>query len=281
MLDFHPVKKSAEHTVSRREDGWPLHRFLSTRLSLSRRKAKSLLDDRRVLVNSRRTWMARHLLRAGDRIRVNAPVTPSAKLKILWRDDSMLVLDKPPGILSNGKDSLEALLRSDPEFSEWLAVHRLDRDTSGCLLFAASPLDKERVVKQFRANTIRKVYQAIVLGRIPTPRASVKTPLEEKKTVTRFEVLDANRTASHIRIDLQTGRTHQIRKHVAELDHPVIGDKTYNAGARIARAYEGVPRQMLHARSIGFRESKSNKEMRVTAPLPADFRRTLRLLRLT
>jgi 23S rRNA pseudouridine1911/1915/1917 synthase len=224
--------------------------------------------------------MARHVLRSGDRIRVNAPAELPQKLRVLWREDPFLVLDKPPGIVSNGPGSLETQLQSSHEFMDWRAVHRLDRDTSGCILFAASLRDKEAIVKQFRSNSIRKIYHAIVTGRTSSSRTSLKAPLEEKKAVTRFEVLDSNRLATHIRVELRTGRTHQIRKHMASMGHQVVGDKTYRAGSPIDAEFQSVPRQMLHAQKFGFIHPETGKEIRVAAPLPPDFRRTLKSLRL-
>jgi len=224
--------------------------------------------------------MARHVLRSGDQIRINAQAEISPKLRILWREDPFLILDKPPGIVSNGPGSLETQLQSSHDFAEWRAVHRLDRDTSGCILFAESLHDKEAIVKQFRSNSVRKIYHAIVTGRTSSARASLKSPLEEKKAVTRFEVLDSNRLATHIRIELRTGRTHQIRKHMASMGHQVVGDKTYSAGSPIDAAFQEVPRQMLHAQKFGFTHPETKKEYRVAAPLPADFRRTLRSLKL-
>ncbi len=268
------------HTVRGQEDGWGLQKFLAARLALSGRKAKSLLDDRCVLVNRRRMWMARHVVRRGDQILIIEQTELSSKLRVLWMEDPFLVLDKPPGVVSNGPGSLETRLQSEDKFSDWRAVHRLDRDTSGCILFAASLRDKDAIVKQFRSNSIRKIYHAIVTGKTSSARASLKAPLDEKKAVTRFEVLDSNRLATHIRIELRTGRTHQIRKHMAATGHQVVGDKTYSTGSPIGAEFQDVPRQMLHAQKFGFIHPETKKEIRVAAPLPPDFRRTLKSLRL-
>lgn len=264
------------------EQGQSLLGFLASRLGCSRKKAKALLDARVVLVNSRRVWMARHALKHRDMVEVHQGPAPTVitSASLLYEDDDYIVLDKPSGILANGPESAEAALRNLTKIERLTAVHRLDRDTSGCLLLAKTTSAREAAEELFRARSIQKLYHAIVLGRVKADLKRVSRPLEDKTASTAIEVLDANQHASHLKLRLDTGRTHQIRKHLAGLRHPVLGDKVYATGKLAPPVWNSVSRQQLHAASLAFRHPHSGENVRVKAPLPGDFKACLKAMQL-
>lgn len=269
------------------EHGQDLIAFLAAKLSLSRRRAKDLLDRRNVFVNDRRVWMARHTLKTGDSVAAfldaaaPAEAAPApAPLRILFEDGRYLVADKPPGLLSNGTDSLESRLRGQTGRPALRAVHRLDRDTSGCILFAETDDLFSSMVEQFRAGRIGKIYHALVAGTIAVDTV-IEKPLDNLKAVTRLHVLDSNRLASHVQVKIETGRTHQIRKHLAMIRHPVLGDREYGTSGPQNEAYQGIARHMLHAARLEFPDPETGTPIRTESPLPGDIRSVMKRLELT
>ena len=270
--------------VSGAERDTPLIEYLSARLSLSRKKAKQLLDQRVVFVNERRVWMARHLLRKGDTVEIAGAAQPGSRnktIRILHEDDTLLIADKPVGILANGPASAESILRDQTGFPALTAVHRLDRDTSGCLLLAKTPQAADPLIRLFDTHSITKTYHAIVMGEVPATLNTITRPLDGRTAITRIIRLSANRTASHLRLVIETGRTHQIRKHLAGAGHPVLGDRMYLTAALTNPILRAVSRQMLHASKLSFAHPSSGQPVRVHAPLPPDFLHCLRSVRLS
>ncbi len=270
-------------SIQAEESGTHLVDALARHLNVSRKKAKRLLDDRRVFVNRKRIWMARHRMQRGDQVRVLPPPgeDKGTGVRVLYRDADVLVLNKPAGCLSNaGRGSIEARARDQAAGPDLRVVHRLDRDTTGCLLAVLRPELFDAVVEQFRAGQVTKVYQAIVLGRLTRPTGEIHHHIDGKPSLTRYEVLAASELASHVRIQLLTGRTHQIRKHFSALRHPVAGDKRYCTGRLDAPVLRRIPRKMLHAAGLSLPHPATNAPLHVRAPLPADFTRTLNALRL-
>jgi RluA family pseudouridine synthase len=271
--------------VSPAEAGMPLDIFLARRLKTSRKQAKRLLDDRLVFVNRRRVWMARHPLEPKDEVEIQAAVGVNSfkdvPIPILYRDADFVIANKPPGLPANGKRSVEELLRRTLDQPSLEAVHRLDRDTSGCLWFALNAAGRETAVALFKEREVVKTYHAIVEGRVRAEGATITTPLDGQSATTHVQVLSSRPWASHVKILIETGRTHQIRKHLASIRHPVLGDKSYLtrelAGDRLRQA----PRQMLHASGLAFRHPETGQTQRIKAPLPGDFKRMLGALGLS
>jgi RluA family pseudouridine synthase len=271
--------------VSGSERGLALVDYLARRLSVSKKRAKQLLDARAVFVNNQRVWMARHVLQRDDLVEVHAPATPARKaeggLHILYEDNDYVAIDKPPGVLSNGPDSAETRLRKQLDNPRIEAVHRIDRDTSGCLLFAKSPKARDAAVTLFEGQQVKKTYVAIVHGRFPYGLNIIDTALEHLHAVTRVRVLRANDLASFLELRPETGRTHQLRKHLAGVRHPILSDKVYATTPIDHPALRRIPRQMLHAASIEFAHPGTGLHVAVRAREPADMtaaRRDLRLL---
>ncbi|HTO56260.1 MAG TPA: RluA family pseudouridine synthase, partial [Pseudomonadales bacterium] len=254
------------------------------------------------------------VLRSGQHIEIEpAPVTvhsdvrPAAiPLEVLYEDAWLLVIDKPAGLVvhpapGNWQDTLvSALLHrwegrpSDLDPLRPGIVHRLDKDTSGVLLIAKDAATLADLARQFHNREVRKEYLALVWGSLRERRGEVAQPIGRhpvhrkrmsvraggRAAVTRFEVVAHNAAASLLRVWPQTGRTHQIRVHLAALGHSIVGDAVY--GAHNARAAEvGMRRQALHAVSLTFQHPHSGESVCVTAPMPADMQDAYARLRLS
>lgn len=276
-------KMPTQLLVGAGESGLTLARFLAGRLSISAGRAKAVIDQRRVFVNGRRVWMARHRLARGDVITGEfeiEPVRNDLPIRVLHADTSYLIIDKPAGLTSNGPRSAEEVLgRGTPP--RWIrACHRIDRDTSGCLLLALSVDARERAFALFARHAVRKRYEAIVRGRLERKNTIISAPIDNLPALSRVTVLDANPAASHVSITIETGRTHQIRKHLASVGHPVIGDKAYGGGGAVPPAERNVARQMLHAFEISFIHPFTGELVSCRADLPWDMADCLKQFRL-
>jgi RluA family pseudouridine synthase len=266
------------------QTGLTLQDLLAARLGLSRNKAKALLDQRRVFVNGVRVWMAHHTLRSGDQVEVPSPSPPSPAQptwRVLHEDDHLLALDKPAGIETTGPDSAEERLRQVRREPGLRAAHRLDRDTTGCWLVARDEATQARLIERFSRNEVRKFYHALARGFFPDAERTIRNKLDGLEAVTHVKRLDANPDATHLLIRIETGRTHQIRRHLAALGHPILGDTHYAGKQALSPRERSVRRHMLHASEIRLPHPNTNNPLRVVSPLPADFLACLREFGLT
>jgi 23S rRNA pseudouridine1911/1915/1917 synthase len=240
------------------------------------------------------------IVRAGHQVALTEPppekidIEPEAiPLDILFEDDDMIVINKPPGLVVHPgaghreRTLVNALLHHCPNLSGIGGeerpgiVHRLDKDTSGCIVVAKNDHAHRALSQQFAARTVEKVYLALVagkmrrhagkieekIGRHPVHRKKMSVePKRGREAKTEYRVVRALETATLIECRLHSGRTHQIRVHLHHIGHPVLGDKVY--GAKFAKNY---PRQMLHAWKLGFLHPRSNGWKLFEAPLPEDF----------
>ncbi len=270
--------------VTEGETGRLLIDFLAAHRNCSRRKAKNLLDRRTIFVNGRRIWMAHHILKTGDIVDLPehaVPVEPgTVSPPILYQDDNYLIADKPAGILANGPHSLETRLQSSMGMPALTAVHRLDRGTSGCLLFAKNADAQQRMFLLFKDRKIDKIYQALVSGTIREPHFTITKPIAGQTAITEVTVLKTGVPASHLQIAIHTGRTHQIRKHLLTIGHPLLGEYYYASHRAVGALEQRFQRPMLHACRIGFTHPLTGSPVRCEAPLPADFRQGLKWLHL-
>ncbi len=232
---------------------------------------------------------------------LSAPAPELIPLNVVYEDRDVLVIDKPAGLAVHpavGHETgtlVNALLArypylegSDPEGRPGI-VHRLDKDTSGLLVVGKSQRAVEGLKAQFKAQTVRKSYLALVVGHLPVAQGLIDAPVgrhprwRQRFTVrsdgrparTRFTVLETWPGYSLVEARPETGRTHQIRVHFAYIGHPVAGDPVY--GPRKDRL--GVGRQYLHASSLGFRHPVTGQPLEFTSPLPNDLQRALDRLR--
>ena len=282
--------------VGKPDAGKSLQDFLSAWLGVSRRAAKAVIDGRSVWVNRRCVWIARHELKAGDVVELahsalsaarrqaagpKRAIAPEARahVRVLAEFGDFLVADKPAGLLS-GDDprSVEAILRGQLGNANVLAVHRLDRDTTGCLLFARSSEAHAAAVEVFKTRLVKKEYRAIVVGRFEHPHVTVDAPLDGLPAVSHVTREAVGEDASFLRVRIETGRTNQIRRHLSSIRHPVIGDRMFGLKSARDPRLMSVPRQMLHAVALELpHPTEKGETIKAHSPLPADFRATLKL----
>jgi 23S rRNA pseudouridine1911/1915/1917 synthase len=269
-------------TVKYKQEGMRLFEVIATELGISKKKAQAALDAKQVLVNGKRIWMKNHLVKDDDRIEIliedRAPTIPK-KIQILWKDDDYLIVNKPAFLLSNASDaSLEVILQKQEKNKDICAVHRLDKETSGCLIFAKSEEAKAAMIPLFKGRDIIKIYRAVTIGAFPKNWNEIRTDIKGLISTTLVKTLDQNKHTSYLELRIETGRTHQIRRHLADKRYPVLGDKKYaGTGNELSLSQ---PRQMLHAYRLIFPHPKTREAIRVLAPLPPDFKRCLAQLKL-
>ena len=282
-----------------REDKKLLQDFLADSLKLSRRSAKAIIDGRHVWVQKKCVWIARFELKTGDKIEIPSHVVKAAKaqsktpvrndsevkqekrhIRVLWQDENYLVCDKPSGLVScDDPKSVESLLRVQENQPNLEAVHRLDRDTTGCLMFAKRHAGLEKAIEIFKTHKVQKTYHAIVAGVFKVAHTRINSPLDGQNALSDVAREAVGEDASLLRVKIETGRTNQIRRHLASIRAPILGDRVFGMkSARDPRLMQ-VPRQMLHASTLSMPNPMGQKgdSISVHAPLPADFRAALRL----
>ena len=282
--------------VAKADSGKTLQDFLAGWMGVSRRAAKAVIDGRSVWVNRRCTWIANHELKTGDSVEIPKTIIAAARrqagsvrneiapearqhVRVLMETKDFLVADKPSGILScEDAHSVESILREQQNEPNLQAVHRLDRDTTGCLLFAKSYAAYLAAVEVFKVRKVTKVYHAIVAGPFPHVHETIKDPLDGQPAVSHVQREAVSPDASFLRVRIETGRTNQIRRHLAGIRFPIVGDRMFGLkNARDPRLMT-VPRQMLHASSLVLpNPTEKGEEIKAHSPLPADFRSVLRL----
>ena len=200
------------------------------------------------------------------------------KIRVLIEDEHFMVVDKPSGMLAVGAGSVEDVLREEAQQPSLMAVHRLDRDTTGCLLVAKNAAAFDAAVAVFKTRRVSKIYETIVYGRFDRPASTVDQEIDGERAVSHIQREAISKDASFLKVKIETGRTHQIRRHLAALRHPVLGDREH--GVKFARDPRllTVPRQMLHASGLELPHPMvPGKTLKAHSPLPADFRRCLKL----
>jgi 23S rRNA pseudouridine1911/1915/1917 synthase len=277
---------------------------VSRAFGLSRRAAREAVRSGRVDVDGRAVDEPGREVTEGARLDFD-PHRPQkrrvrARLPMLHEDGDVLIVDKPAGLLTVPTEARE----KDTAWSRALQylqrryggrpyagiVHRLDKDTSGALAFARSREALHVLQDLFRTHAIEREYVALVLGTPPDQgkldadlvreeglrRRTARAGQTGRRAVTRFRTLERFRDAALVAVRPETGRTHQIRVHFAEAGHPILGDRVYGGTSGAA---ERAPRQMLHARTLGFRHPGTGRSVSAEAPLPEDFERALAALR--
>jgi 23S rRNA pseudouridine1911/1915/1917 synthase len=307
-------------TVGEEEAGGRLDSFLASRiLEVSRTRIQRAIEDGDILVNERTTKPG-YRLRSGDRIEVDLPEPPPVelapepiRLNIIYEDDDLVVVDKPAGMVVHPGAGVEsgtlanALVYHFNTLSDVAGrirpgiVHRIDKETSGLLVVAKNDVTHERLSNQFRDREVFKVYAALVYGRMSQTRGEIEARIgRSPHNRTRMSVLrgGAGRTAHTIfevartyneftllKVQIKTGRTHQIRVHLAHIGHPVAGDSTYGGGrensirdAKIRREAVALGRQFLHSAHLGFKHPRTGEPLEFVSPLPPDLANFLALL---
>jgi len=282
--------------------GERLDRFLSQRPEIgSRAVAERLLSVGGVLVDGRARAKS-HKLEGGEELEFEPPAAPSSTLEpeamdlvIPYEDEHLLVVDKPAGLVVHPAPGhaqgtlVHGLLAYDVEGGAEPdrpgIVHRLDRDTSGLLVVARSPEAHRRLQQLVQSRRLAREYLALVVGRPRSHRGTIEAaigrdrhdPLRHsldtdtpRDAVTDFEVERLLPRHALLRVSLQTGRTHQIRVHLAAIDLPVAGDPLYGRPGEL-----GLERQFLHAARLAFEHPLTGQRIDVTSPLPVDLEEAL------
>lgn len=215
-------------------------------------------------------------------------------ISILYESPSCLVINKPRGVTvhpakqTKSEVTLIEKLRKELKYKNLELVHRLDKETTGCLLVAKNPEVLAFLKKQFKDRTVKKIYLAIVAGVPREKKAMIDSPIgrslvkrmkmslfktgKSREAITVYEVIDSADDVALLKCEIKTGRTHQIRVHLASLGHPVLGDKTYgNDFSRAVSEKYGVQTMQLHAQKLEFASPETKGSVQVEAPTPEDF----------
>lgn len=288
-------------------DGVRADKYISDNSDISRSLAAKLLEDSSCLIN-KKTEEKNYKVKAGDEIEITLPdakelevVPENIPLDIVYEDDDLLVVNKPKGmvvhpapghysgtlvnaLMFHCKDSLSGIngvIRPG-------IVHRIDKDTSGLLIVAKNDNAHNGLAEQIKVHSFTRRYEAVVVGgvkengtvnapiaRHKTDRKKMTVSEEGRSAVTHYEVIGNYNRFSHLRLTLETGRTHQIRVHMAYIGHPVAGDTVYGDGK--PKWLEG---QCLHAKEIGFIHPITGKQLYFTSQLPEYFKKMLKNVRI-
>lgn len=275
----------------------------------SRSFVQNIIEEGHILVNGS-VKKANYKIRLGDQVQVTVPPPKELKveaedipLEIIYEDEDLLVVNKAQGMVVHPAPGswtgtlVNALLYHCRNLSGINGVlrpgivHRIDKDTSGLLVVAKSDLAHHGLAAQIKEHSVARRYLAIVHGVLFEPSGTVDAPIgrdtndrkkmavvfqNSKQAVTHYEVLERHRDFTYMRARLETGRTHQIRVHMAYLKHPVLGDPLYGP----KRNSFGLNGQMLHAEHLGFVHPRSGEWKEFTAPVPQKFKTVLDHLRM-
>jgi 23S rRNA pseudouridine1911/1915/1917 synthase len=277
----------------------------------SRSRLRAWIDAGRVTVDGSQ-WEAKRRVSGGERIAMSAPVgeplvdlPEDIGLDIVFEDDAIIVVDKPAGLVvhpgSGNREGtlLNALLHHDPALASVPRagiVHRLDKDTSGLMVVAKTPQAQTALVRQLAAHEVAREYVAVAtgdlardivvdapIGRHPTQRTTMAVVARGKPARTHVAVVERFGTATVVRCTLETGRTHQIRVHLAAAGHPLVGDPAYGGRRRAKGTNGALPafgRQALHAAHLSLAHPITRRRMAWDADPPDDLSQLIESLRL-
>ncbi len=283
VIETYPVK----------EEGILMDFLMESMPQRKRTVIKNLLAHNQVAINGIPTTQFNTQLAAGDEVKVNLSrefrVFYNRRLKLVYEDDDIIVVNKGYGLLSMGTDKIKegtaySILRDylkwqDPR-NKLFIVHRLDRDTSGLMVFAKSVEAKEKLQHNWNNMVLSRKYLAIVEGKPEQEEGEIRSylaensrfevystnnPEEGQLAVTRYKTLRTRNGYSLMEVSLDTGRKNQIRVHMKDLGHPIIGDRRYGAKS------SPIHRMALHAQTLRFVHPITRKDMNFSTPVPASF----------
>ncbi|MCF6461283.1 RluA family pseudouridine synthase [Clostridium sp. Cult3] len=290
------------------DGGERLDYYLSKTIpGISRTYVQKMIKEGLVLVNGKQV-KPRYLVKKGDLIKANFRepeklelIPEDIPIDIIFQDEDLLVVNKPKGMVVHpapGNPSgtlVNALLYHVSNLSSIEStirpgiIHRLDKDTSGLLIVAKNDKSHKALSKQLKNREIKRIYTALVYGRLDKEKAVIDAPIgrhpinrkrmavvykNSKEAITHYRVLEYYKDYTLVEASLETGRTHQIRVHMAYINHPVVGDPVYSN----RKSEFGVDSQLLHARQLGFYHPRSGEYMEFESELPKDFKKIIQLL---
>jgi 23S rRNA pseudouridine1911/1915/1917 synthase len=318
MADVASEQETLTFHVGLEDVGVRLDAYLATRIEgWSRARLQRLIEAEDVLVNGKPAKPS-HKLRENDELEVDliAPAAASfapepIPIEIVYEDETLVVVNKPAGLVVHPAagihsgtlaNALAYHFQQLPDSGAGVRpgiVHRLDRDTSGLLVVAKTEAALEHLSDQFRDRSVFKLYAALVHGRVNTDSGQIDQPLaRDRANRTRMAVVRGGRSAlslyrvrqrfdrfTLLDVELKTGRTHQIRVHLAWLKHPVVGDETYGAGrdntiqnARLRAQVRNLGRHFLHAEKLAFTHPQSGTRVEFSSTLPTELAELLNTL---
>lgn len=282
----------------------------------SRARLQSWVKDGWVKLDGAVVDKSRFIVVEGQEIELHGMLKPQEAwqaqplaLDIVYEDDDLIIINKPPGLVVHpGAGNMEntllnALLHHAPELAALPRagiIHRLDKDTSGLLVIAKTLEAYTKLVSDMQERKIKREYEAVISGvmtaggvvdaaiaRHPRKRTHMAVVETGKDAITHYRVLERFRGHTHVRLILETGRTHQIRVHMAHIHYPVVGDQTYGGRMYLPKGcsealrsfLKGFKRQALHAARLELHHPISGKLLQFSAPIPDDVQELLRLLR--
>ena len=292
-------------------DGLRVDVAIARLMGFSRTAAAALIDDGQVRVDGAPPARSDRV-RGGAMLEVRVPQheaappapEPVAGLVVRYDDDDLVVVDKPVGVAAHpspgwtGPTVLQGLAAMGYQIATSGAaerqgiVHRLDAGTTGLMVVAKSERAYSALKRAFKARAVDKRYAALVQGHPDPTTGTIDAPIDRhpsadyrfavvaggRSSVTHYETVEAFRAATLLDIRLETGRTHQIRVHMAAIRHPCVGDLAYGADPTLARRL-GLDRQWLHARALGFEHPATGEWLVIESPFPADLQHALDVLR--
>jgi 23S rRNA pseudouridine1911/1915/1917 synthase len=277
-------------TVAADEEGMRLDQVVPKRVpGLSRRKARAVIDEGGVFVDRTRTKVAGRPVRAGQVIEVNVgsaverprSESPAFAPTIVFSDPHIIVAEKPAGLVtaptpeSDRGDMLDQLAQ---QFGEVYLVHRIDLPTSGLLVFARTREANKKLGDAFKVHDVDREYRAVAIGTVTAQ--TIDRPVDGKRAVTHVGVIEALAGATLISARLETGRTHQIRLHLAGNGTPIAGD-TQHGGETSRTFIPRAPRLALHAALLGFVHPATGERVVFESALPAELEAWIARLRPT
>jgi 23S rRNA pseudouridine1911/1915/1917 synthase len=275
--------------VTSEDAGLRLDAFLAARGAAPSRSAAQRLIEAGAVAVGGRALAKNHRVAAGETVTVAGPEAPeqeAPEVEIVLEDEYLLVVDKPAGLVTHPAPGHHGPTLADAV--DGLVVHRLDRHTSGLLLVARTEELRDALQAQLKAREITREYLALVSGHPDAESGTIDAPLgrdrrnrtlmstrtdKPRRAVTHFEIVERLPRTALLRVRLETGRTHQIRAHLAAIDHPVCGDPSY--GGRACGRRLALDRQFLHATKLMFRHPTTGEIHVCESKPPVDLRRAL------
>lgn len=293
------IKKKKDDLVFSVNEECELFTFLLARMpGKARNTVKAILRDRQVSVDGKAITQYNHIVGVGQQVKVRLQKIPFDQLyhgiQIVFEDPDLIVIDKPAGLLTVATDTekrrtaysiLSDYVKKEDAANRIFIVHRIDRETSGLLLFAKSEKIKEIIQETWMSTITERAYVAVVEGRMEREEGvitswltessafkvySSQNPQQGKKAVTHFQTIKGNEGYSLVRLSLETGRKHQIRVHLHDIGHPVVGDKKYGAVGN------PLKRLGLHAQILAFIHPSSKAPCRFESAIPTKFLQLVR-----